>query len=180
MFFDLHVFMICWLLIIKNNAKSKKRSCNYLRYILIWREITNNLKQNFVWVQKHAMNDLQKLDFFNEQKKRLMNRLKLIITIINNEKKNDKNRFLKYIDVLIEIYKWCQHDICNLIYNILEIESIFSNRARNSRKLKSMKIYELFTILKNAYLIFIDNINTRIFVNNWINLKFYNTLFDEN
>ena len=51
------------------------------------------------------MNDKQKLDFFNEQKKRLMNRLKLIITIINNEKKNDKNRFLKYIDVLIEIYK---------------------------------------------------------------------------
>ena len=33
------------------------------------------------------MNDLHKLNFLNEQKKRLINRLKLIITIINNEKK---------------------------------------------------------------------------------------------
>ena len=49
---------------------------------------------------------------------------------------------------------------------MLEIQLIFSNRAKNLRKLKSMKIYELFTILRNAHLILIDNINIRIFVNN--------------
>ena len=34
------------------------------------------------------MSDLQKLNFLNEQKKRLMNRLRVIITIINNNKKS--------------------------------------------------------------------------------------------
>ena len=49
---------------------------------------------------------------------------------------------------------------------MLEIELIFSNRAKNSRKLKSRKIYELFTILRNIHLILVDNINARMFVNN--------------
>ena len=43
---------------------------------------------------------------------------------------------------------------------MLKIKSIFLNRTRNSRKLKLIKKYELFTVLRNTYLIFINNINT--------------------
>ena len=61
----------------------------------------------------------------------------------------------------------------------LKSNLILSSRALDPRKLGASRIYVLSTIQRAAHFIPSDENNSRMYVNNWIDLEFYNTMFEE-
>ena len=187
----LHPSMTCWPLTGKNSANPDERSCSHARCSQSWRSREDEPRKDFVWVQEYAVNSAQTPGYPNGNVGRLIGQLKLILTVIDPERlgepsKSKEKRHIKYSGALIQTYSWCRNGLCDPIHGMFEVEPIPPSQATRPRKLGATKIYPLSTILKCAHLIPVDlnisadTVNTRMFVNNYIDWEAYNTLYDSN
>ena len=65
--------------------------------------------------------------------------------------------------------RWVNREVIYKVYEIFEIEKISINTSRNLRSLDSRRFYELLYIIRNIYLIFINERYIKFYINNFIN-----------
>lgn len=68
------------------------------------------------------MADSQGLGFPNGQEGRLIGKLQLMLTVLDDERRNNRNRPLRYVSALIETYKWCFQGKCDDTQGMFEVE----------------------------------------------------------
>ena len=175
----LHSSMVCWRLDGKDGANPEKRTEEYVRCSPNWRGKANNWRRDYVWVQEHTVADAQGLGHPNGQEGRLLGQLQLILTVLDNERHDWNGRARRYTGAFVETFRWCNGGECNDIHGMFEVERHPINNARNPRKLGPRRIYEMPTIIRSAHVVPSNEQGTRMFVNNWLDLESYNTLFDK-
>ena len=144
-----------------------------------WRGKANNWRRDYVWVQEHTVAEVQGLGHPNGQEGRLLGQLQLILTVLDNERHDWNGRARRYVGAFVEAFRWCNGGKCNDIHGMFEVERHPINDARNPRKLGPRRIYEMPTTIRSAHVVPSNEQGTRMFVNNWIDLESYNTLFDK-
>ena len=107
-----------------------------------------------------------------------MKQLQLIVTIINSERKNKNNNYLKYINALIEFLQFENSDVIDHHHDMMKVKTWHANDARNSHNIDVWQFYQMFTILHNAHVISIELQNNTYYINNYIDWNTYNIIYD--
>ena len=65
-------------------------------------------------------------------KDKMMRQLQLIMIIVNSEKKNESDNYLKYIDALIEFFWFENSNVIDHHHDMMKMKTWHANDARNS------------------------------------------------
>ena len=98
--------------------------------------------------------------------------------IINLERKNENNNYLKYINALIKFFWFENSNTVDHYHDIMKVKTWHTSDARNSHNINVWWFYQMFTIFHNAHIISIELWNDTYYINNYIDWNTYNTIYD--
>ena len=98
--------------------------------------------------------------------------------IINSEKNNENNNYLKYIDAFIKFFQFENLNVIDHHHDIMKVKTWHASDARNSHNIDVWWFYQMFTILCSAHVISIELQNDTYYINNYIDWNTYNIIYD--
>ena len=122
--------------------------------------------------------------------KKLSDKLLFIISIVNFKRSisqanaRKKKRYKKYIEVLIELFRFKVKEIFHEVHDMIEVDFYSFKKLKTQRQLKFRRVFEMIDILKSVHIIFdlmISNKHNFIsYINNYVDWDSYNILYDMN
>ena len=98
--------------------------------------------------------------------------------VVNPMRQSDKNKALKYIGALIELFKWRNEGPVHDTHGMFEVEKWPVSILEHSRNLGPLRFYKIPTVISCAHLVPADILANKLYVNNWVNWESYNTIYD--
>ena len=100
------------------------------------------------------------------------------MTIVNSERKNESDNYLKYTDVFIEFFWFKNSDVIDHHHDMMKVKTWHASNARNSCNIDVWWFYQMFTILYSAHVISTEFWDDTYYINNYIDWNTYNTIYD--
>ncbi len=88
--------------------------------------------------------------------------------IIDSERKNKNNNYLKYTDVLIEFLWFENSDMINHYHDMMKVKTWHASNTRNSHNINIWWFYQMFIIFCSAHVILIELQDNTYYINNYI------------
>ena len=98
--------------------------------------------------------------------------------VINSEKKNKNDNYLKYINALIELLWFENLNVINHHHDMMKVKTWHASNARNSHNIDIWQFYQMFTIFCSAHVILIRLWDDTYYINNYIDWNTYNIIYD--
>ncbi len=100
-----------------------------------------------------------------------------ILTIRNSERRNNKNKSQIYSDLLLNIKSSRYKDVSNEINKMIELNDWKKEMFKKFKNFEINRFYTVTNVIRSAHVVFNDR--DFYYVNNYINWKTYNTMYDE-
>ncbi len=68
-------------------------------------------------------------------KDKMMKQLQLIVTVVNSERKNESDNYLRYTDALIELLQFENSDVVDHHHDMMKVETWHASDIRNSHNI---------------------------------------------
>ena len=85
---------------------------------------------------------------------------------------------------MIKLLQFKGKEIFHKFYDMIEVGSYSFKKLKTQRQLRFRRIFEMIDILKNVYIVFdfmiSDKHNFILYINNYVDWDFYNTLYNMN
>ncbi len=177
-YISIHLSITCWKQKTKNSANIEKLSSELVCCHSEWQDKLSNWRQDYVFVQKYekSSNDCQKDSSIMKDK--MMRHLQLIMTVVDSERKNKRDDCLRYTDALIELLWFWNSGVIDHHHDMMKVETWHASNARNHCNISVWWFYQMFTILHSAHVISTELWDDTYYINNYINWKTYNTIYD--
>jgi hypothetical protein len=170
----LHDFITCWISKKHNSFDSKDLSKKKIRCKLNWQNKFDTWRRDFVWAQEAISNE----EIVSKTiRNRTIDQILCILTIRDSERRDNKNKSQNYSDVLLNIKNSRNKDMSNEISAMIELNDWKKEVFRNFKNLEINRFYIVTNVIRSAHVVFSDR--DFYYVNNYINWKIYNTMYDE-
>ena len=93
----------------------------------------------------------------------------LIVTIVDPQLLDQKEKPMMYTKAFVEIYNWCYRKLVYEIHGIVKFEKYPIPRAKNLLNLSSQQFYKIFKVLQSAHVVPRDAEGNTSYLNNYIN-----------
>ena len=104
--------------------------------------------------------------------------LLLIITIIDSQKLDWKQKQIIYTGAFVEIYNWHNRRLVHKTYGIVKLKKYSISQVENSLNLESQQFYKICEVLKNTHIMPNDINRKTVYLNNYINWDQLNQLYN--
>ncbi len=111
---------------------------------------------------------------------RCVEQVQIIIIMLNHQQLNFKKWSQRYTKMLFKLKRWINREATHSVHDMHEVKNFSSNTSQNSRLLNSCHFYDLSYIIRNAHLVFANQMCIRFYINNFIDWNQYNTVYDLN
>jgi hypothetical protein len=115
---------------------------------------------------------------FHLIEKKMIKQIFCILFIHDLKFRDKRNKSVIYYDVLLNLKRSRFKKISNVINDMIELKNWKNEIARNSRNLKTNKIYDISNVVWNVHVVLSEF--EHYYVNNYVNWDTYNIVYDEN
>ena len=143
-----------------------------------WRNL-GTWRRDSAWIQEMEPNPEHQENGSARGSGRSIGRLKLLFTVIDHERKDDRGKCMKYPGIFLEMLKWRNSGDPFRSHGMLEVEIQQASKSVHPRKLVGQRIYDISTVIRSAHLVPKDLNQTIFYVNNFIDWDQYNTIYEE-